>query len=650
MSKYASILYGGGIYGESPKLGYSVEPMSLYIDSFTATTVSWESPSGEFSRIRVVRNQSGFPETSEDGIIIFEQSSMDGTPIGGLVTTNYIRDGIDNPTQIPVISGREVYYRVFLFSTDKVWITAGSIHGVIPLDTGVTKKMLDLLPRVLTSQELSPLGTIDESSDLYRFLDGLAFTYEQLLTSIDLIRPGHATDKAVYLTIPGEDLHLGLTMLHNFPVVNQRRLIREALYLYSKRGTKVGLEGYAESLTGYIPTATLSPNLLLSVQDSTFYNSTGNWVFESATAEASGAQAPAAGANVIDGAFTCEVTASDSFYMVLGYVTPKTDGVPVTANTEYTVSCKIKSPTSAGNILLTVAWYDKDGALISEDSSSIVAANNTWKTGSVTATSPADAVYAGLKISSDALGVYYIDQVCFQLGASVDYYEARSVDLHLLAKKQNYIHNPSFEVDDSTWALTGLDPFEQSTSVPYDGYSGAYSGKFVASGSWTIQPTYPIPVDIGFYVSLSMYVKSADLTSMDMDIQVYDADDVLLYTISGSHEVTADWTRGSISGLIPSDSGSSYANVVFSGGAGTFYLDMIQFEDTSESTDYFDGSMPSNFGVIWEGASNASNSFLYPSKPIKMSRLAHTMKEWVPSNTWWRLTTPAGVEYDNLDV
>ena len=110
------------------------------------------------------------------------------------------------------------------------------------------------------------------------------------------------------------------------------------------------------------------------------------------------------------------------------------------------------------------------------------------------------------------------------------------------------------------------------------------------------------------------------------------------------------WMRDSISGLIPSDSTASYATLKFSGTAGTLYLDMIQTEDTYEATDYFDGSMPEQFGAVWEGTPNASATLLYPSKLIKIPRLANTLNDWVPMNAWWRITTPAGEEYNNLTV
>jgi hypothetical protein len=37
----------------------------------------------------------------------------------------------------------------------------------------------------------------------------------------------------------------------------------------------------------------------------------------------------------------------------------------------------------------------------------------------------------------------------------------------------------------------------------------------------------------------------------------------------------------------------------FSGGAGTFHLDDVQFEKGIQATEYFDGNLPSSFGCVW---------------------------------------------------
>jgi hypothetical protein len=76
----------------------------------------------------------------------------------------------------------------------------------------------------------------------------------------------------------------------------------------------------------------------------------------------------------------------------------------------------------------------------------------------------------------------------------------------------------------------------------------------------------------------------------------------------------------------------------------------VQFEKTASPTEYLDGSMPTDFGVIWAGTANASYSYQYFSKDVKMPRLAQTLGTWMPPNTFWRLQTPVNLEYTSLTV
>ena len=80
------------------------------------------------------------------------------------------------------------------------------------------------------------------------------------------------------------------------------------------------------------------------------------------------------------------------------------------------------------------------------------------------------------------------------------------------------------------------------------------------------------------------------------------------------------------------------------------YLDCIQFELTPVATDYFDGSLPSSFGAIWESTADNSVTHMYYNKDIKLQRLGQTLVDWLPMNTWWRVRTYAGLVYDNLTV
>jgi hypothetical protein len=622
--------------------------MGINVIQFNQVFVIWQLPTGDFTRFRVVRNQNAWPETSEDGVIIYEQNSLDGESLEGSVAASSFLDGVDNPNEIPLIEGRNVYYRVFLYTEDNVWVRAGQIADIVPKNTGAITKMMDLLPRVLTSSVLSPLGVIDESSDLYKFLDGLAFSYEQMLTEIALARPSQSVDSSNYNTIPGEVLNVGLNPEPNLPVLRQRALIREAIPLYKSKGTTLGVAGYAESLTGFAPTVTVSPNLMLTIQDSTFYENTGRWVPTNATISSTDEMIPDNSDKSIDLVYTLKViAATTSASISLGLNAPITQGVPINPSTEYVYRANIKCPAS-GSATLKVEYYDKDGTVISNVTQAI-SATNSWQTVSKTNTSPSNASYVVLYVLFSTATTYFVDMVYVGATPFVEYDEARAVTINLAPTSENYVENPSFEVDDSNWTITGL-TFTQDADVPLVGYPGSFSGKFVATGAWTMECDSIFPIETGIYFNVSHYMKSADMTTMDVTIELYDADDELVDSEFSSHEVSNTWERSHTSILIPPDSTAVYAKARHEGNAGTFYIDMVMAQDTFSPTDYFDGSMPELVGAIWEGTAHESASLYYPNKSTKILRLAQTLNDWVPMNTWWRITTPAGLEYTNLDV
>ncbi len=648
MSKYANVLYGSGNYGETPALDYSVDPMSSVVLDFFSVQVSWQDATGDFTRIRLIRNQTGFPEHSEDGIIIWEEFADEGS-----VTRNEYIDGQENPTQ-PITNGRPVFYSMFLYTLDDEWVLAGKVEDVIPSDHGMQKTIIDLIPKVYTTDEQSPLAVTEEDSVLYNFIEGFSFTTEQFLTQLDLIRPDNLIAGTPSSLLNSQSDNVGLESEPTIPIKNQKKLIREAFYLYANKGTRNGIQTYVESLTGYAPTVTLSDNLLLTVQDSTFYNSVGNWTATNATLTASAdpANPPTTSSpNQMDTTYTCQVVASGSGVMSLGLDDPLKKGVPVNASTQYTFSCRFKRPTGSGNITLSVQFYDKDAiATGSVISGTAVAASSSWQQTSVTTTSGTSAVYAVVRIAYSSAGTYFIDEVCCQLGGTASYDEARTITVEVSPNKINYIKNPSFEVNASTWTVTGA-TFSRDVSVPVVGYPGSYSGKFVAAGAWSITTNYEIPITAGQYYTASAYMKASAARTVDLKIFFYDADDVLVSTVTEAGvAITTSFNRVSVTGLPDAASAATYAIFTIVGTAATVFVDLVQFEKTPVPTEYLDGSMPNDFGVIWEGTAHASYSYQYFSKLIKMPRLAQTLGDWMPPNTFWRLRTPVSIEYTSLTV
>jgi len=386
MANYGNAVYGISKYGVSPLLAYSVEPMALLVTNFTEAYVYWQVPTGSYTKVRLLRNQNSYPETAEDGVIVYEASTT-------TLTKTVFNDGggVEDLASTPsIVSGKPIYYKLFLFTSSFSWVAAGDVAGVVPGDHQTASKLLNFLPRVFTSAEQTPLAPVDYNSALATFMDAYGFDLDEALTYLDLLLPDHSRVSSIASMLPLEVANFGLLIEPGLPVKNQKQLIRESVFMYNNKGTLKGLGTYIEALTGYPPTLTVSKNLMLTPQESTFYKSTGNWIStNTSTFAASTEQVPATNSNNIDLTYTCKIVATGAGSMKLGDVDPVRKGIPVSPATYYVLSAQVKSPASAGTITPKLSYYDGKGVQLgSTVSGTATSATNTWAQTSVNARTP----------------------------------------------------------------------------------------------------------------------------------------------------------------------------------------------------------------------------------------------------------------------
>ena len=654
MARYGTFTYGAAKYGLQPRLAYSVEPMSLVVLDFNKTELNWQSPTGDFTKIRVVRNQVGFPETAEDGEIIWEEAATEGN-----VSRLSFVDSEDGDGLVDILPGKQIYYRVFLFIDLGYWVVAGQITDTIPSDHGAQRRIMDIIPKVYTSEIQSPLGVTDETSALYSFIEGMSFTYEQLLTQIDLLKPNSArAEDSAFNLLPLETLNFGLDPEPSLPVKSQKRLIREAIYMYKNKGLRTGLETYAESLTGYEPDITVSPNLMLTAQDSTFYGGIGNWITNTCTLTSSNEQIAVTTDFVIDEVYSGKVIASGAAYITLGADDPIRKGVPVKEDLDYTFGYKFKSPPSSGNVRLTVVWYDKDGVTLNDDFvGTQESANNTWKTSWETTTSPSGSVYASLKLNFSAAGTYYVDQFYVEEGENVDstsYKEARAIDIFLNSNKTNFVLNPSFEVNTNTWTITADDD-SLDTDVPADSPGGTNSLLLDITSGATLETTTAAATRLDSYYTLSFYAKASADVSVTATFTPQDDGTPIDGESTLTSTVTTEWQRFSTTAYVSAENIEVFLefliNLELDADSGEeVWLEGFQVEAGPEMTDYFDGGLAAQYGAVWEGTAHNSASHLYYNKDFKVPRLYRTLTDWVPVNSLWIVRSFEGVEANTATV
>jgi hypothetical protein len=673
MPSYSSILYAGGYYGQQSRLAFSIQPFTSVAVDYDKVELKWaqlSNPAGAlFNAIRLVRNQVTFPETQEDGVILWEETALTGSP---RLTT--FEDGFDNlldgnqNNDFPLIGGRFAYYRMWIRKDDDVWYSAGDTYVLIPQDHGTTAftgtaaqtthdKFMDLIPKVYTTATQSPLDNVDPQSTLYTFLRGFSLTLDELLTYVDVLKPNYSGLSTPPPVVSLQAQQLGIPLEYSLGLRAMKKMVREAVFLHNKKSTTLGVGTLAENLTGFSPTVTQTKNLMLTMQDSTFYKGVGNWLPGGSctlTVESS-VYHNTTETNVSDKTYTAKVVASStSSFISNGENKPKTLGIPVTAGEDYQLVFFALTSTASRSITAKVNWYNYEGVYVNTNTQTFSLTANTWaKNVSSSWEAPAGAAYASIRLSFSGAATFYLDKIQFALyeSSTPSYEEARGVKVFLAPSKINYLNNPSFEVVNSEWTIAA-----GTTSVVTSTFANAVgSSKMLQSvtnngtlSSYTTVTTVPVPV--GSFYTFSIYAKTVSGTAtVRLTITADDGTALDPVTTTGSNvTLTTAEQRLYVTVYVPGTFGANTVITCRLSGTTTgqtINLDGAQLESNYLPTDYFDGEFPAAYGALWAGADNESVSYLYPNKDIKVPRLIANLAEYMPIGTTYSVSTYAGLEY-----
>lgn len=707
MGKYSRFKYSRDFYGANPaSLEFSIQPFRAtvldYGDVSGRVLLEWASPTGAFTAMRIVRNQNFFPESEEDGVVIFDIS---GNSTNASISSGKFEDKNSN-AYTSFAFGRFSYYRAWLKKANNIWYPAGDTYVLIPsphstktsrnttrtsiedaLEGAIERneysnlellstheRFMDLLPRVYTSTDHTAIDEVDPSSELYRFLQPFSLTLDESLTYADLLKPDAAgsTTNPEILDLQANQLGIGLEPGVGSKI--QKKMIREARYMYSRKGTTLGLGTAVESLSGFSPIISTSPNLLFTVQDSSFKNGVGFWTATSgAVLTAVDTQATTATeTNAIDRSWVGQVVVSSANAKIEnGTTSVFTRGVPVVEETAYSFTYYVKTSSGTGEVVPAVSWYDQFGNIIgSPEEGAGITATTTWaKDASAEVTSPVGAVYAAISIKFVDTATYYVDMVQLATDEAGPYYEARAVGVQLYPSKFNHITNPSFEDASSGsttgWTIGGTATTEEGTlvsalsfpsataasSAPYSEYQLSV---VTPSASWEMSyDTTPGYAVAGSFYTFSIYCKKTSGTQV-LQLKI-SADDGVVDPVEHTSEeftVGTAWVRLQVTKYIPNTLNQTSmvitVSVLGTTAGGTLKFDAAQLENSYYASDYFDGSYGPLPGASWAGTAYASPSVLYPNKIQKIPNLIGEMASYLPINTPYIISTVGRVEYKSV--
>lgn len=408
MPRFSAFKYARKQYGDIGVSRTSVQLLAQVLDYGTVSVVV-ETPDQQGSEFVLVRTNNGAAQDPSSGRVV----------ASGVITTSSVVfiDTLDvfEPVVSPVSAspvGTSAYYTLFIINEDRAWIKVAATSTVIPKDAGTAKKIADLLPTVLLSEQSDILFPADVTeSDLYRFLYGFGLTFDELTTLIDLILP---ENRDLQMTRRLHDILTtgkGMPNEYTIGVAANARLHRNSGYIYRNKGRTTGVATYVESLTGWETRVVESQNKFLSLDDGSFEYSTGNWSWNNLEATVQRIE--------IDGALVTGPTMpyeTDSYpfskiavgQVTLGTSTATRMSLPSTTNREKCIPVNggaahylsIPARAIVGNPSVTpsIEWLDQRGEPILTSFIGNVEAGEEWQFTEGTVSAPDNAYFARLHI------------------------------------------------------------------------------------------------------------------------------------------------------------------------------------------------------------------------------------------------------------
>ena len=595
-------------------------------------------------------------------------------------------------TTLSKTSGTVAYYGI------PTWKKVGEAGATFVKDYGTANAMYNMLPapyrRVAGDSALDSQG---RNAGLFSFLKIFAFEHDFLKTLTDNIRSRYDVNNLSGALIPAMLDQFGVTQETGLGLGQSRRMLRNFSAIHKMKGSSYGIKLALKSYTGYNCVLGNSANLMLSVNDSSFTSSVGNW---SATTNCSISSVSAASETLtaVDGTAILKVVPAASGNVVTTCGTSITRMVPVTAGASYLFSAYVRSKTSARSVQLSVGWYSATGALLSTYSgSTTTSSTSAWtRMNSGTATAPTNAFFAApiIKVSStsSSADIHYVDAVQFEVGTSASTYAAaRNMNIVLQPNRANLLINPSL-TDNPQYGSAGTYDTPTGWSLDVETYDSMYGAPYlitynyptkldndllnynnrkaitsvgnVHSATFSIRPSSSVAVTPGAAYTWTVYAQpiaggsSSASNDGELHIKWYDSSNSLISTSSGtaySKLVTnamyyvnsflgtnapGPAQRMSLVGTAPSNAAYAVPSIrVVQWNIG--YIYGASFESVSSFRTYLDGTFSNilqSDDVIWSGSARTSQSYYYKNYTLTKSRVPSIISSYIPLGAPYTIT------------
>jgi hypothetical protein len=320
MAIYGLDLYGKATYGTVVDFLFSADPMVAAQSDHGVLQVTWATPQQVFlfstpytwSRLRLVRNSYGVPDTEDDGWVCLDLSAGDGTAGNPSQLVNSFVDST-------VVEGRHYYYAIFVAATvpqyvgtttyqpgdlcsfngqnwqcvaantynvppstttpqwsattvTTPWYRCGSgCVGLVVRDAGHTHLLYDLIPRPYKVATVETTATeVPLNSDLFAFLSIFGFHFDAMKTENDALlnlnNIADCTDRQLSL------IAQQLGIVERLPALPElrRAFVRDAMSIQRGAGSAATLAQLVTDITGWEATVSIGYNEFQNMDTAAF--------------------------------------------------------------------------------------------------------------------------------------------------------------------------------------------------------------------------------------------------------------------------------------------------------------------------------------------------------------------------------------------
>jgi hypothetical protein len=524
MARYGIDYYGIGSYGAETVafVEFDASPFTAKSVGYKRIELTWTPPTGDWSRIRLVRNTYGFPLSVDDGTVISDEPKN--------FSTGYFIDEGLTPTGTGLKEATGYHYSLFVLETQsQTWINAGNAVGISSKDFNSFNLMYDYIPPVYKTTNLASVTDNAENPHLERFLRIFATDYDQYKTSANLLLNTYDTSVAYAPIIPVMMQQFGIAYEPELGLQQSRILLRNAVYINKSKGSFEGLRNFIKAFTGYDELTVMGKNLMLDYNDSSFEESIGRWALLSTNSEISRANSaevapysepnlPNEFPNKVEGSLKLKkISSFGDIEIACGKSAPKTRGVPVKEGFSYTFSVRTRAASNARSVYVDIIWYDRNGEEISRAGEGFeVNEVGNWSTRvSSTNVSPVNAFFAVPYVRIEAVEtneIHYLDAAQLEENSegATSFEEARDVKIILKASRVNEFKNPSFELNTNFWEIeNGTITRDLLIKDSSNGSDVSLTIQSTANDEVKLKSTELIAVSPGFWYSASGYIRTA---------------------------------------------------------------------------------------------------------------------------------------------